>query len=155
MAPKPPHARIVSGSQGSSEFAAVITTSGRAVSCSSHPHLSQHHAAASTPTFPPRLQAQRRLHANLGYRLGGTFSSSVLKIRCGAVSGMQTQRFGVDLPNSVYSDGTLIYENTILTKISGYAHVLAWSTSTLVVIIVADAGERTPATMSDIGRGEP
>ena len=61
----------------------------------------------------------------------------------------------MDLPNNVYNDGTLIYENTILTKISGYAHVLAWSTSTLVVIIVADAGERTPATMSDIGRGEP
>ena len=54
---------------------------------------------------------------------------------------MQTQRFGVDLPNSVYSDGTLIYENTILTKISGYAHVLAWSTSTLVVNIAVDAGE--------------
>ena len=61
----------------------------------------------------------------------------------------------MDLPNSVYSDGTLIYENTILSKISRYAHVLAWSTSTLVVIIVADAGERTLATMSDIGRGEP
>ena len=61
----------------------------------------------------------------------------------------------MDLPNSVYSDGTLIYENTILTKISGYAHVLAWSASTLVVIIVADAEERTPTTMSDIGRGEP
>ena len=114
MAPKPPHARIVPGSQGSSEFAAVITTSGRAVSCSSHPHLSQHRAAASTST-----------------------------------------KFGVDLPNSVYSDGTLIYENTILTKIYVYAHVLAWSTSTLVVIIVADTGEWTPATMSDIGRGEP
>ena len=84
------------------------------VSCSSHPHLSQHRAAASTPT-----------------------------------------QFGVDLPNSVYSDGTLIYENTILTKISVYARVLAWSTSTLVVIIVADTGEWTPATMSDIGRGEP
>ena len=68
---------------------------------------------------------------------------------------MQTQRFGVDLPNSVYSDCTLIYENTILTKISVYARVLAWSTSTLVVIIVADTGEWTPATMSDIGRGEP
>ena len=64
-------------------------------------------------------------------------------------------KFGVDLPNSVYSDGTLIYENTILTKTSVYAHVLAWSTSTLVVIIVADTGEWTPATMSDIGRGEP
>ena len=61
----------------------------------------------------------------------------------------------MDLPNGVYSDGTLIYENTILTKISGYAHVLAWSTSTLVVIIVADTGEWAPATMSDIGRGEP
>ena len=96
---------------------AVITTSVQAVSCSSHPHLSQHHAAASTST-----------------------------------------KFGVDLPNSVYSDGTLIYEKTILTKISGYAHVLAWSISTLVVIIVADTGEWTPATMSDmsdIGRGEP
>ena len=61
----------------------------------------------------------------------------------------------MDLPNSVYNDGTLIYQKTILTKISEYVHVLAWSTSTLVVIIVADAGERTPATMSDIGRGEP
>ena len=58
------------------------------------------------------------------------------------------------LPN-VYNDGTLIYENTILTKISGYAHVLAWSTSTLVVVIVSDTEERTPTTMSDIGRGEP
>ena len=49
-------------------------------------------------------------------------------------------KFGVDLPNSIYSDGTLIYENTILTKISGDAHVLARSTSTLVVIIVAAGG---------------
>ena len=61
----------------------------------------------------------------------------------------------MDLPNSVYSDGTLIYENTILTKISVYARVLAWSTSTLVVVIVSDTGEWAPETMSDIGRGEP
>ena len=61
----------------------------------------------------------------------------------------------MDLPNSVYSDGALIYKKTILTKISGYAHVPAWATSTLVVTIVADAGGWTPATMSDIGRGEP
>ena len=155
MAPKPPHARIVPGSQGSSEFAAVITTSGRAVSCSSHPHLSQHHAAASTPTKKSPTDKIWRLPADLGYCPGDTYSSSVLKIGRGAVHGVRRRRFGVDLPNSVYSDGTLIYENTILTKISVYARVLAWSTSTLVVIIVADAGERTPATMSDIGRGEP
>ena len=61
----------------------------------------------------------------------------------------------MDLPNSVYNDGTLIYQKTILTKISEYVHVLAWSTSTLVVVIVSDTGEWAPETMSDIGRGEP
>ena len=50
-----------------------------------------------------------------------------------------------------YQISLVIYQDLY----SGYAHVLAWSTSTLVVIIVADAGEWTPATMSDIGRGEP
>ena len=68
----------------------------------------------------------------------------------------------MDLPNNVYSDGTLIFQKTILTKIFGYVHkifgyvhVLAWSTSTLVVVIVSDTGEWAPETMSDIGRGEP
>eukprot|EP01048_Picozoa_sp_COSAG05_P029842 COSAG05_NODE_10040_length_586_cov_5.735113_1_plen_82_part_00 len=56
---------------------------------------------------------------------------------------------------SANNDGTLIYQKTILTKISEYVHVLAWSTSTLVVVIVSDTGEWAPETMSDIGRGEP
>jgi hypothetical protein len=155
MAPKPPHARIVSGSQGSSEFAAVITTSGRAVSCSSHPHLSQHHAAASTPTKFNTVDSVREWVPARGTSTIQTISRSVPASRCGGVQTVRRRPFGVDLPNSVYSDGTLIYENTILTKISVYARVLAWSTSTLVVIIVADTGEWTPATMSDIGRGEP
>ena len=55
----------------------------------------------------------------------------------------------------LYTILDLVSHIALLTKISGYAHVLAWSASTLVVVIVSDTGEWAPETMSDIGRGEP
>ena len=107
------------------EGMAVITTSVQAVSCSSHPHLSQHRAAASTSTKGHTVDSVREWVPARGTITIEPFSRSVPASRRGGVQTVRRRPFGVDLPNSVYSDGTLIYENTILTKISGYAHVLA------------------------------